>query len=80
MTDTEIITNINSVLLEMDFPAVEEHYYHAPLSDFLLMDSLDITELIITVEKRFDILIVNEQAEKIKTFRQLVECVKDLKK
>lgn len=78
MNETEIITNINSILLEMGFPAVEEHYYKHPMSDFLMLDSLDKVELIIHIEKRFGIIITNEATEKIVTFNDAVDCVKDL--
>lgn len=78
MNEREIIDILNRILADMSFPAVEEHYYKAKLSDFLLMDSLDKVEFIINIEKRFHIIITNEATEGIHTFTDAVECVKDL--
>jgi len=78
MNEREIIDILNRILDEMGFPAVEEHYYKHPMSDFLMLDSLDKVELIINIEKRFGITITNEATEAIATFHDCVECVKDL--
>lgn len=78
MNEREIIDILNHILIEMAFPKVEEHYYQAKLSDFLLMDSLDKVEFIINIEKRFHIVITNEATEGIHTFTDAVKCVKDL--
>lgn len=79
MNKTEIIKNINSILIEMGLPAVEEHYYTANLSDFLLMDSLALTEFILMIEKRFCVFIPNEKAEVITSFDDMVNCIVELK-
>ena len=43
-------------------------------------DSLDLTELIMTLEERFDCEISEEEAEKLKTVGDVVNFVKQIKK
>lgn len=43
-------------------------------------DSLDLTELIMTLEERFDCEISEEEAEKLKTVGDVVAYVKQIKK
>lgn len=43
-------------------------------------DSLDLTELIMTLEERFDCEITEEEAEKLKTVGDVVNYVKQIKK
>jgi len=46
----------------------------------LNVDSLDMVEIIMKMEEEFDIEISDEQAEKIKSIRDAVEKVQELKK
>jgi len=46
------------------------------LDDDLGLDSLDAVELIMEVEREFDIEIPDEHAEQIKTVHELINCVK----
>lgn len=48
-------------------------------ADNLSADSLDIVEIIMTVEERFDIQIPDEKAEKMKTVKDLVRYVEKAK-
>lgn len=75
MNTQEIITGLNSLLLNMGFPAVEEHYYESKLSDILKVDSLDLIEWVINIEKRFGIRLLNEEVEGLKTFADAVALV-----
>jgi acyl carrier protein len=43
-------------------------------------DSLDLTELVMTLEEKFDVEINEEQAEKLKTVKDVIDFVASIKK
>jgi acyl carrier protein len=49
--------------------------YDASFADDLGVDSLDVLELLVTIEKEFQLTIPDEEAEKIKTVGQLIDYV-----
>ena len=54
-----------------------------PESEFikdLKADSLDIVEIVMTVEEHFDLQIPDEKAEEVKTIQQLVNYIEKTKK
>ena len=46
----------------------------------LKADSLDVVEIVMTLEEKFDISIPDESAEKMKTIQDLIDFVKNNKK
>lgn len=43
-------------------------------------DSLDLTELIMTLEEKFDVEIAEDQAEKLKTVQDVISFISSIKK
>ena len=54
---------------------VEEVTLEANLTDDLGADSLDAVELIMAIEDEFDIEVSDEQAQKFKTVKQIVDYI-----
>ena len=48
--------------------------------DDLKADSLDVVEIVMTIEEKFEISIPDESAEKMKTIQDLIDFVKNNKK
>ena len=48
--------------------------------DDLKADSLDVVEIVMTLEEKFDLSIPDEEAEKMKTIQDLIDYVKSKKK
>ena len=46
----------------------------------LKADSLDIVEIVMTLEEKFEISIPDESAEKMKTVQDLIDYIKNIKK
>ncbi len=57
---------------------IEQVTDEAKFIDDLGADSLDVVELIMTLEDMFEIEITDEQAEKIQTVRQAIDFLKSL--
>jgi acyl carrier protein len=57
---------------------IEQVTDDAKFIDDLGADSLDVVELIMTLEDMFEIEITDEQAEKIQTVRQAIDFLKSL--
>jgi acyl carrier protein len=68
--DTSEVTDTTRVYPELD-------RWHTNDSQ---LDTLSFVELIVSVEEKFDIDICDSEAEKIKTFKDLVDCVEMLVK
>jgi acyl carrier protein len=71
----ERIKEIISEKLDINIEQVTDQ---AKFIDDLGADSLDVVELIMTLEDEFEIEITDEQAEKIQTVRQAIDFVKSL--
>lgn len=68
---------IATILMDKMGVEQEELTDNANLSCDLGMDSLDTVEVLMEVEREFNISIEDEEAEKIETFGQLVQLVND---
>lgn len=71
----ERIKEIIAEKLEINIEQVTDE---AKFIDDLGADSLDVVELIMTLEDMFEIEITDEQAEKIQTVRQAIDFLKTL--
>ncbi len=69
---------IKEIIAEKLEIALEQVTDEAKFIDDLGADSLDVVELIMTLEDEFDIEITDEEAEKIVTVRNAVEFMKSL--
>jgi len=69
---------IKEIIAEKLEIALEQVTDEAKFIDDLGADSLDVVELIMTLEDEFDIEITDEEAEKIVTVRNAVEFMKNL--
>jgi acyl carrier protein len=68
----ERIRNLIAEELDVD---VEEVTLEAKLDDDLGADSLDAVELIMAIEDEFDIEVSDEEAQKFKTVKQIVDYI-----
>ena len=77
MSSEEIFEKIKNIIVEQlqvsDTAITEE----ASFIDDLGADSLDIVELIMALEEKFDIEIPDEDAEKVSTVKDVVEYIKE---
>lgn len=69
---------IREIIAEKLEIGVEQVSDEAKFIDDLGADSLDVVELIMTLEDEFDIEISDEQAEKIMTVRNAIDFIKSL--
>jgi acyl carrier protein len=69
---------IREIIAEKLEIGVEQVADGAKFIDDLGADSLDVVELIMTLEDEFDIEISDEQAEKIMTVRNAIDFIKSL--
>lgn len=68
----ERVRNLIAEELDVD---VEEVTLEAKLDDDLGADSLDAVELIMAIEDEFDIEVSDEEAQKFKTVKQIVDYI-----
>ena len=69
---------IKEIISEKLEIGIEQITDEAKFIDDLGADSLDVVELIMTLEDEFDIEISDEQAEKIMTVRNAIDFIKQL--
>lgn len=81
MYDKELIMNIEdrvkNIIVEQLSVDAESVTSEASFVEDLGADSLDIVELVMTMEEEFDLEIPDEDAEKIKSVKDVVSYVKD---
>ncbi len=79
MTDEEIFEKLKGIIV--DQLGVEESLIkeEATFVDDLSADSLDIVELVMSIEEEFDMEIPDEDAEKIVTVGDVVKYIKEHK-
>lgn len=77
MTQQEIFKEVQDILVDQLGVEPEEVTMDANFIDDLNADSLDIVELIMTLEQEFEVSIPDEDAEKISSVADVVNYIKD---
>lgn len=77
MTQQEIFKEVQDILVDQLGVEPEEITMDANFIDDLNADSLDIVELIMTLEQEFEVSIPDEDAEKISSVADVVNYIKD---
>lgn len=73
MTRDQIIASLTNILVSQYDADREDINPDATLSDDFNMDSLDVVEFIMTVEREFNLIIPDSIGEEIKTFKDVVD-------
>jgi len=68
-----IVRDVLSEKLGIDFQLIQPD---SSIEDDLNIDSLDFTEIIMEIEKKFRIKITDEESEKLRTVAQIISFVK----
>lgn len=77
MSTTEITAKLTALIVARFGVKAEEVRPDASFIDDLGADSIDIVELVIDIEKAFDLAILDEDAEKIATVQDAIDYIKD---
>ena len=75
MSNDELIQKVKDIIAESLGVKKAEVVSSASFIDDLNADSLDIVELVMTIEKEFDIEIPDDEAEKIRTVQDAVDYI-----
>jgi acyl carrier protein len=75
MSNDELIQKVKDIIAESLGVKKSEVVSSASFIDDLNADSLDIVELVMTIEKEFDIEIPDDEAEKIRTVQDAVDYI-----
>lgn len=75
----EVEKKIKEIISEQLGIGTEKIFKNYSISGNLGADSLDIMELIMSVEEHFNILIKDEQIKKINTVNDIINCVLQIK-
>ena len=75
MTNAETVETLKNIVAESLGISVDEIGTSASFIDDLGADSLDIVELVMAIEKAFDLEIPDEDAEKIATVQDAIDYV-----
>ncbi len=73
----EIVERVKRLIAENLGVALEEVRSDAAFIDDLGADSLDIVELVMAIEKEFDVEIPDEDAEEISTVQDAIDYIQD---
>ena len=79
MNEQEIFEKVKAIVVEQLGVEKEKVTKEATFVDDLAADSLDIVELVMSIEEEFDIEIADSEAEKIVTIADVVEFIKSNK-
>ena len=79
MNEQEIFEKVKVIVVEQLGVEEEKVRKEATFVDDLSADSLDIVELVMSIEEEFDIEIADVEAEKIVTIEDVVEYIKNNK-
>lgn len=77
MNEQEIFEKVKAIVVEQLGVDEEKVTKEATFVDDLAADSLDIVELVMGIEEKFDIEIADSEAEKIVTIGDVVEYIKN---
>ncbi len=77
MSSDEIFEDVKKIIIDQLGVADNAVNPDASFIDDLGADSLDIVELIMALEEKFDIEIPDEDAEKVSTVKDVVEYIKE---
>jgi acyl carrier protein len=75
MSNDELVQKVKDIIAESLGVKKSEVVATASFIDDLNADSLDIVELVMTIEKEFDIEIPDDEAEKIRTVQDAVDYI-----
>ncbi len=75
MSSDELVQKVKDIIAESLGVKKSEVVSAASFIDDLNADSLDIVELVMTIEKEFDIEIPDDEAEKIRTVQDAVDYI-----
>ncbi len=75
MSNEELVQKVKDIIAESLGVKKTEVVPAASFIDDLNADSLDIVELVMTIEKEFDIEIPDEDAEKIRTVQDAIDYI-----
>ena len=77
MNEQEIFEKVKDIVVEQLGVEAEKVTKEATFVDDLAADSLDIVELVMSIEEEFDVEIADSEAEKIVTIADVVEYIKN---
>lgn len=77
MNEQEIFEKVKAIVVEQLGVAEENVKKEATFVDDLAADSLDIVELVMSIEEEFNIEIADSEAEKIVTVEDVIEYIKN---
>jgi len=77
MNEEDIFQNVKEIIVEQLGVDEEKITLEASFTDDLGADSLDIVELVMALEEKFDTEVPDEEAEKISTVGDLVDYIKN---
>jgi len=75
MDKNEVAKKVKEIISEQLGAAVEEVQESKSFMDDLGADSLDVVQLVMTMEEAFDIEIPDEEAEKIQTVKDAIDYI-----
>lgn len=76
MSADEVVQKVQDIIAESLGVKRSEVVSSASFIDDLNADSLDIVELVMTIEKEFDIEIPDDEAERIRTVQDAIDYIK----
>lgn len=76
MSADEVVQKVQDIIAESLGVKRSEVVASASFIDDLNADSLDIVELVMTIEKEFDIEIPDDEAERIRTVQDAIDYIK----
>ena len=77
MTREELVSKVNGILSEEFETDINEMQPDAPLMEVLDLDSLDIVDVVVLVEKNFGYVMKKEDFAGIKTFSDFYDFIQD---
>lgn len=79
MNENEILEKLTGIIVEQLGVEAEQVKAEATFVEDLAADSLDIVELVMSIEEEFDLQIADEDAEHIVTVNDVIQYIKNNK-